>query len=126
MNMRKRRGCSCQGKRPLSTSGPPERSAVPAHEFGQRVDHDVGAVFDWPQHDRGRHRVVDDERHAVPLGDRRQRLDVADVAGRIADALAENAAGVVVDQLLDGVGLVEFGEKRTPIPCPGRTCPNNV
>ena len=43
-------------------------------------------------------------------GDRGQRLDVADVAGRIADALAEHRAGLVVDQLLDRVGLIGFGE----------------
>ena len=35
------------------------------------------------------------------------RLDVADVAGRIADAFAKHRAGVVVDQLLDVGGLVD-------------------
>ena len=43
-------------------------------------------------------------------GDCGQRLDVADIAGRIADALAKDRAGLVVDQLLDRVGLIGFGE----------------
>ena len=53
---------------------------------------DVGAVVDRPQQDRRRHRVVDDQRHAVPVRDLGQRFDVADVAGRIADAFAEHGA----------------------------------
>ena len=83
---------------PLSTIDAAERGAVAAHELGQRVDDDVGAVLDRPQQDGRRDRVVDDQRYAVPCGDRGQRLDVADIAGRIADALAEDRAGVVVDQ----------------------------
>jgi hypothetical protein len=71
---------------------------------------DVGAVVDRLEQDRRRHRVVDDERHAVTVRDLRQRLDVADVAGRIADGLAEHRAGVLVDQLLDRIGLVAVGE----------------
>ena len=71
---------------------------------------DVGAVFDRPQQDRRRDRVVDDQRHAVPVRDVGQRLDVADVAGRIADALAEHRAGLVVDQPLDRGGRVRLGE----------------
>jgi hypothetical protein len=50
-----------------------ERGAVPAHELGERVHDDVGAMVDRAQQDRSRHRVVDDERNAVTRGDRRQR-----------------------------------------------------
>ena len=41
-----------------------------------------------------------------------ERFDVADIAGRIADALAEHRAGVVVDQRRDGLGAVARGEAR--------------
>ena len=73
---------------------------------------DVGAVVDRPQQDRRRHGVVDDQRHAMTMRDRGQRLDVADIAGRIADALAEDRARVVVDQLLDRIGAVALGKAR--------------
>ena len=83
---------------------------MPTQEFGQRVDDDIGAVFDRAQQDRCRHRIVDHQRHAVPCRDLRQRRNIADVAGRIADALAEYRTRVVVDQLFDrGCGIV-FGE----------------
>ena len=71
---------------------------------------DIGAVIDRAQQNRRGDGVVDDERNAVALGDARQRLDVADVAGRIADALAEDRARFVVDQLFDRVGPVGLGE----------------
>ena len=71
---------------------------------------DVGAVLDRLQQDRRRHRVVDDQRHAVAMRDLGQRLDVADIAGGIADGLAEHRLGVLVDQLFDRVGLVAVGE----------------
>ena len=83
---------------------------MPAHELGERVHHDVGAMVDRAQQDRSRHRVVDDERNAVTRGDRRQRLDVADIARRIADAFAEHGARVLIDQLLDRLGGIGAGE----------------
>ena len=39
-----------------------------------------------------------------------QRLDVADIAGGVADRLGEDRLGVFVDQSFDGVGLVALGE----------------
>ncbi len=39
-----------------------------------------------------------------------QRLDVADIAGGIADGLGEHGAGVLVDQLCDRIRLVALGE----------------
>ncbi len=39
-----------------------------------------------------------------------ERLDVGDVAGRVADRLAEDGAGVFVDQLLDILGPVAGGD----------------
>jgi hypothetical protein len=71
---------------------------------------DVGAVVDRLDEDRRRHRVVDDERNAVAMRHARERLDVADVARRVSDRLAEHRTGVVVDQLLDLVRPVARGE----------------
>ena len=87
-----------------------ERGAVPAHELGERVHDDVGAMVDRAQQDRSRHRVVDDERNAVTHGDRRQRPYVADIARRIADAFEEHGARVLIDQLLDRLGGIGAGE----------------
>ena len=81
-----------------------------AEKFGQRMHHDVGAVVDRAQQDRRGDGIVDDQRHAVPRGDLGQRLDVADIAGRIADAFAKDAARIVVDQFFDGVGPIGFGK----------------
>ena len=83
-----------------------------AEKFRQRMNGDIGAVIERLQQDRGRNRVVDDERYAVAMGDLRQRLDIANIAGRIADGLRENRFGVFVDQLLDGIRLVAVGKAR--------------
>ena len=44
------------------------------------------------------------------MRDLRQRFDVADIAGGIADGLGEHRPGVLVDQPLDRIGLVAVGE----------------
>ena len=90
--------------------GAAERRAVAAEKFRQRMNRDIGAVIEGFQQDRGGDGVVDHQRHAMTMRDLRQRLDVADIAGGIADGLGKNRLGIFVDQLLDGVGLVAFGE----------------
>ena len=47
---------------------------------------------------------------AVPMRHLGERLEIADVARRIADAFAEHRLGLVVDQGLDRVGAVGSGE----------------
>ena len=94
---------------------PPMGRAMAAEELGQRMHDDVRAVVDRPHQDRRGYGVVDDQRHAVPMRHFGQRLDVADVAGRIADALAEHRAGVLVDQGLD-IGRPVAGGERPWIP----------
>ncbi len=64
-----------------------EGGAVAAEKFRQRMNGDIGAVVERLEQDRGCDRVVDDQRYAVAMGDLRQRLDIADIAGRIADGL---------------------------------------
>ncbi len=71
---------------------------------------DVGAVVERFEQDRGRHRIVDDQGHAIAVRDLRERRDVADIAGGIADGLGEHGLGVFVDQPLDRIGLVAVGE----------------
>ena len=77
---------------------PAQRRAMTAHELGERMNDDVGPPVEWPQQDRRCHGVVDDQRHAVAVRDRRERLDVTDIAGGIANALTEHRPGVVIDQ----------------------------
>ena len=71
---------------------------------------DVGAVVERLEQDRGCDRVVDDQWHAMRMCDLGQRLDVADIAGGIADGLGEHGAGVLVDQPGDRVRRVALGE----------------
>ena len=71
---------------------------------------DVGAVVERLEQDRRRNGVVDDQRHAMTVRDFGQRLDVADIAGGIADGLGEHRFGVRVDQSLDRVRLVAVGK----------------
>ena len=66
-----------------------ERRAVSAHEFGERMDDDVGAVLDRPQQGRSGDRVVDDQRDAARMGDLGKRGDVANIARGIADAFTK-------------------------------------
>ena len=94
-----------------------ERGAVAAHELGQGFDDDVGAMLDRPQQDGRRHRIVDDERHAVAVRTVRKRGDVRDVASRVADAFAVDGLGVGIDQRLDRGDIVAGREaRRDPLP----------
>ena len=56
--------------------------AVAADELRGRVEHEVGAVIEGPAEVGRGHRVVDDQRHAVALGDLGDRLEIEhDAAG---------------------------------------------
>src|SRR6202790_1939992 len=70
------------------------------------MNHDVGAEFDGPKQDRRGDRIVDDQRHSVPVSNPRQGLDVANVSGWIADAFAEDCTRPVVYQALHGLRIV--------------------
>ena len=69
-----------------------DRVAVAAHELGQRVHDDVGAVLLGLAQVGRRQRVVDDQRHAGLLGDGRDGRQVDDDAARVGDRLAEDRA----------------------------------
>ena len=83
---------------------------MPAHELGERVHHDIGAVLDRAQQHRRGHGVIHHEWDAVPVRHLRQRLDIADVAGRIAYALAVDGARLGVDEALDSLRTVGLGK----------------
>ena len=84
--------------------------AVAAHVLGQRMDDDVGAVFERPAEDGRRHRVVDDQWDAVTVRGVSQRLEIDDIAGRVADGLAEDCLGLVVDQRFQRGDVIVGGE----------------
>ena len=90
--------------------GTAQGRAMTSEELGQRVHDDVGAVIDRLEKDGSGHRIVDHQRDAVAVGYFGQRLDVADIAGRISDRLAINSLGIFVDQPVDGIGLVALRE----------------
>ncbi len=63
-------------------------------------DH-IGPVVERFQHERGGDGIVHDQRHAGVMGHPGDRFQVDDIAGRIADGLAEHRAGAVIDQRSD-------------------------
>ena len=91
-----------QSKRAAVDDQAADRIAVAAEEFGQRMDDDVGAVVDRPAQIGRRQRVVDDQRHAGALGDRRRSpsMSVIDAAG-IGDRLDEHRLGLGRDGALE-------------------------
>ena len=83
--------------------------AVTADVFGQRMDDDIRAMLEGLAQIRGGDRVVDDQRHAVLVRDLGQLLQIDHVARRVADGLAEQRAGLVIDQRFHLVEIVERG-----------------
>ena len=79
-----------------------EGGAVATEKLRQGVHDDIGAKLDRPEQDRRRDSVVHDQRDTMIMGDRRERLEVAQIARRIPDAFAEHRASIVVDELCDG------------------------
>ena len=89
--------------------------AVPAHELGERVHDDVGAVvLGAAQVGRGQ-RVVDDQRHAGLLGDGGNRRQVDDDAAGVGDRLAEDGPGLGRDGLGEALGVGGVGPFDVPV-----------
>ncbi len=70
----------------------------------------VCAVVEWLEQNGRRDGIVDDKRHAMTMRHLGQRLNVADVAGGVADGFGEHRLGVLVDQSFDRVRPVAVGE----------------
>ena len=88
--------------------------AVAADELGHRVEDDVGAVLEGPAEIGRGQRVVDDERHPCPLGDRSDGLDVGDGAAGIGDRLDEDRLGLRADRILEGGDVVDVAPLHRP------------
>jgi hypothetical protein len=95
-------------KRPNRRRAADRGAVTAAHELGQGVHNDVGAVLDRPQEDGRGHRIVDNQRNPMHMGQARKRLDVADVAGRIADGFTEHRAAGLVDLLPNDTTIWPF------------------
>src|SRR5271156_444711 len=74
------------------------------------MNDNIGAKFDRAQKNRSRHGIVDDKWHALQMSYLRQRLDVANIAGRISNAFAEHRSCVGVHQACDVVWLIGRGK----------------
>ena len=73
---------------------------------------DVGAVLDRAAEVRGGGSVVDDERHAVPVGDVGDAGNVDDVVLRVGEGLAEEGLGVVLHRRGPGIEVVGIVDER--------------
>ena len=71
--------------------------AVAADELGGGVDYHVGAVLNGPDEIGGAEGVVDDQRQAVPVGERCDGVDVGDIAVGVAQGLQIDGPGIGTD-----------------------------
>jgi hypothetical protein len=86
---------------------------MPAQELCQRVQNDVGAVFDRAQEYGRSDCIVDEQRQPVLVRHLRQLLDVADIPCRVPNALAVDRASLVVDQLFQRIRMIRLRESNT-------------
>ena len=91
-----------------------QRVAVATHVLGEAAPR-CRRRARWVCTAQGGDRVVDDERHAAGVG-RLEGRQIDDVAGRVADALAVDRLGFVVDE--GGDGLPALSSWRSCIPDP--------
>ena len=84
--------------------------AVAAHELGERVDHDIGAVIERAA-DVGRgESVIDHQRDVMLMRDFGHGFDIENVAAGVGDGLAIDAAGAGRDGLAEIFGIVGLDE----------------
>ena len=89
-----------------------EGGSVPADELGGGMDDDVGAVFDRTDQIRGSEGVVDDQRNVVRVRQFGERLDVGNVAVRVAERFDEDGFGFGTDRGLDFFEVVDVDQAR--------------
>ena len=82
-----------------------------AHEFGERVDDDVGAVIDGAGEVGRGEGVVDHERNAVLVGDFGDGFDIENVAARVADGFAVEQLGFGRDGFAEIFRIVGLDER---------------
>jgi hypothetical protein len=83
---------------------------MPAHVLGQGMDDDIAAMLEGPAKVGGRHRIVDDDRHAVGVGHVRDGGEVGHIARRVADGLAKHGFRPAIDLRGHGLDIVRRRE----------------
>ena len=99
------------GKQRIGTTGRPieiasvnqratHRIAMPANEFGERMHHHIGPVFERLHQIGCGQRVIHNQRHARLFRHRRNRLNIRDAPTRIGDGFDEDCLGARRQSLL--------------------------
>ena len=83
-----------------------QRGSMSGQILGQRVNDDVGASLDRLNQSRRRHCIVDDQRHAMRMRHGSDSFNIDDVASGVANRLAKDSGGLVVDQALNRNGRI--------------------
>ncbi len=98
------------GEPPGLHHDPADARPVSAKEFRRGVDHDVRAPLQRPAEERRGEGAVHHEGGAVLVADRRDALDVQDVAAGVADGLPEEQPGLSPHRAPPGVLVVGIHE----------------
>jgi hypothetical protein len=88
---------------PLSTIAPAITVPWPPRNFR--------AEFEGPAECRRREGVIDDQRHAVRVRDRREPFEIGDVPARVADRLAEQQPRILLHRRGERRGIVARHER---------------
>ena len=91
-----------------------KRVALPAHEFRQRVQHDVRAMLLRPEQVGRGQRVIDQQRNAGLLGHRRNRRHVEHDAAGVGDGLDEDELGLGRDRRFEARRVVAVRPDHVP------------
>ena len=94
------------GEIPAVDDSSAERRAMSTKKLGKGMHNYIGSIFDWPQQDRCRDRIVDDQRNTMLVGDSSQFFDVANIPRRIADAFTKNCACFFMSMFYNQLTLV--------------------
>lgn len=81
-----------------------------ANELRRRMHDDIGAMLDRTEQERARERIVHDKRQAMLMGNGRDRLNIEQVALRIADALGEQRLRLVGNRLAEIIRIARIDE----------------
>ena len=66
------------------------------------MDDNIGAKLDRIAQSRSRHSVIHNNSHTVFVSRMTNRFKISNIPGRIADSLAVDSLGLIVNQLFDG------------------------